>query len=109
MKKILIIFLVLITRNVISENTIIAIVNDIPIPLNSIETNVFNTDSKEKKIEIIKNQIDVILQLQKVSEFSLKPTIEDVELVLKDVAKKNNLSISALLNLEEIDSIKQES
>ena len=108
MKKILVIFLVLITGNVISENTIIAIVNDIPIPLNSIETYFLNTNSNEEKIEILNTQIDLVLQLQKVSEFNLKPTIEDVELVLKDVAKKNNLSISALLNLEEINSIKDE-
>jgi len=108
MKKILIIFLVLITRNVISENTIIAIVNDIPIPLNSIETYFLNANSNEEKIEILKTKIDLVLQLQKISEFNLKPTIEDVELVLKDVAKKNNISISALLNLEEIDSIKHE-
>ena len=108
MKKILIIFLVLITRNVISENTIIAIVNDTPISLNSIETNFFNTDSKEKKIEILKTQIDVILQLQKVSEFSLKPPIEDVEAVLKDVAKNHNISMNDLLNFEEIELIKND-
>ena len=108
MQKILVIFLVLIAGNVISENTIIAIVNDIPISLNSIETNFLNTNSNEEKIEILNTQIDVILQLEKVSEFNLKPTIEDVELVLKDVAKKNNLSISDLLNLEEINSIKHE-
>ena len=108
MKKFLVIFLVLITGNVISENTIIAIVNDIPIPLNSIETYFLNTNSNEEKIKILNTQIDIVLQLQKVSELNLKPTIEDVELVLKDVAKKNNLSISALLNLEEIDSIKHE-
>ena len=108
MKKILVIFLVLITGNVISENTIIAIVNDIPISLNSIEANFLNTNSNEEKIEILNTQIDAVLQLEKVSEFNLKPTIEDVDLVLKDVAKKNNLSIGDLLNLDGIDSIRNE-
>ena len=108
MQKILVIFLVLIAGNVISENTIIAIVNDIPISLNSIENNFLNTNSNEEKIEILITQIDIVLQLEKVSEFNLKPTIEDVDLVLMDVAKKNNLSIGDLLNLDGIDSIRNE-
>ena len=108
MQKILVIFLVLIAGNVISENTIIAIVNDIPISLNSIENNFLNTNSNEEKIEILITQIDIVLQLEKVSEFNLKPTIEDVDFVLMDVAKKNNLSIGDLLNLDGIDSIRNE-
>ena len=108
MQKILVIFLVLIAGNVISENTIIAIVNDIPISLNSIENNFLNTNSNEEKIEILNTQIDIALQLEKVSEFNLKPTIEDVDFVLMDVAKKNNLSIGDLLNLDGIDSIRNE-
>ena len=108
MKKILVFFLVFITGNVFSENTILAIVDDTPISLSSVQNKIFSKNSNEEKIEILNTQIDVVLQLQKVSDFNLKPTIEDVELVLKDVAQKNNLTISALLNLEEIDSIKHE-
>jgi len=107
-KKIFVIFLVLITGNVISENTIVAIVNDTAIPLYSIETKFLNSSSSGDKIEILNTQIDLILQLQKVSEFNLKPTIENVEQVMKDLAKKNNISISDLLNLEGIDLIKNE-
>ena len=106
MKKFLVIFLVLITGNVISENTISALVNDIPIPLNSIETYFLNINSNEEKIEILNTQIDIALQLEKLSEFNLKPTIEDVDFVLMDVAKKNNLSIGDLLNLDGTDSIR---
>ena len=108
MKKTIVLLLAVIASNVFSENTIIALVNNSPITLNSIETNFLNINSNEEKIEILKTQIDTVLQLEKVSEFNLKPTIEDVDSILKDVAKKNNLSIGDLLNLDGIDSIRNE-
>ena len=108
MKKILVLFLVFVTGMVLAENTIIAIVNNAPISLHSLKDNFLSSKTFEEKIEILNTQIDITLQLQKVSEFNLKPRYEDVEAVLNDVAKNNNFSINDLLNFDEIDSIKNE-
>ena len=108
MKKILVLFLVIVTGMVLAENTIIAIVNNAPISLHSLKDNFLYSKTVEEKIEILNAQIDITLQLQKVSEFNLRPTYEDVEAVLNDVAKNNNLSLNDLLNFDEIDSINNE-
>ena len=104
MKKILVLFLVFVTGMVLAENTIIAIVNNAPISLHSLKDNFLSSKTVEEKIEILNAQIDITLQLQKVSEFNLRPTYEDVEAVLNDVAKNNNLSLNDLLNFDEIES-----
>ena len=108
MKKILVLFLVFITGMVLAENTIIAIVNNAPISLHSLKDNFLSSKTVEEKIEILNTQIDITLQLQKVSEFNLRPRYADVEAVLNDVAKNNNLSMKDLLYSDEIDSINNE-
>ena len=108
MKKILVLFLVFVTGMVLAENTIIAIVNNAPISLHSLKDNFLSSKTVEEKIEILNTQIDITLQLQKVIEFNLRPTYEDVEAVLNDVAKNNNFSMNDLLNFDEIDSINNE-
>ena len=108
MKKILVLFLVFVTGMVLAENTIIAIVNNAPISLHSLKDNFLSSKTVEEKIEILNAQIDITLQLQKVSEFNLRPTYEDVEEVLNDVAKNNNFSMNELLNFDEIDFINNE-
>ena len=78
MKKILVLFLVFVTGMVLAENTIIAIVNNAPISLHSLKDNFLSSKTVEEKIEILNAQIDITLQLQKVSEFNLRLTYEDV-------------------------------
>jgi len=108
MKKTLVLLLAVIASNVFSENTIIAVVNNSPITLNSIQNKLLTSSSYEEKIEIINTQIDITIQLQKVDELNLWPTEENTYKVLSDIAKSNNLSMDELLNFDEIDSIKNE-
>ncbi|MBE29569.1 hypothetical protein CL646_05855 [bacterium] len=108
MKKILALFLLLLSGNVFSENTIIAIVNNNPILLSSLQKGLLSATSKEEKIEILNAQIDIFLQLQKVNEFNLKPTKEEIDSFVIDVAKSNNISVDELINFEEIDLIRKE-
>ena len=108
MKKILVLFLVFFTGNVLSENTVIAVVNSTPISLNSVQSEIFTNKSKEEIIEQVNAQIYMTLQLQKVSEFDLWSTEDDINQVLIDIAKDNNLSFEELLNFDEIDLIKNE-
>ena len=108
MKKILVLFLVFFTGNVFSENTVIAVVNSSPISLNSVQSEIFPIKSKEEIIEEVNAQIYMTLQLQKVSEFDLWSTEDDINQVLNDIAKNNDLSIEELLNFDEIDLLKNE-
>ena len=51
MKKILILFLVFITGNVFSENTVIAVVNSAPVSLKSVQNEISAASSDEEIIE----------------------------------------------------------
>ena len=108
MKKILILFLVFITGNVFSENTVIAVVNSAPVSLKSVQNEISSASSDEEIIEKVNAQIYITLQLQKVDELSLSPTKENIDQVLIDIADSNSLSIQELLDFEEIDSIRKE-
>jgi len=108
MKNILVFLLVFIAGNAFAKNTLVAIVNNNPITLNSIKDQLVNVDSVQEKIKILESQIDIILQIQKTEELNLKPSEEDIFEVLKNIAKKNNISVDELLNFENINSIKEE-
>ena len=91
-----------------SENTIIALVNNDPILTSSFENEIFSRKSKREKIELINTQIDLVIQLQKAKELNTIPNEIDVNKVLIDLAKNNNLSIEELLNFDQIEYIKQD-
>ena len=108
MKKILVFFLVTYTSCVFSNNTIIAIVNNTPITLNSVQINLNNSNSQDEQIIAINNYIDNIIQVQQATELDLIPTNSDIEKVLNDVAINNNLSLEELMDFENFSSIERE-
>jgi peptidyl-prolyl cis-trans isomerase SurA len=108
MKKILALFLVFFTGITFAENTIIALVNNVPISLNSLNDEFISAKKIENKIAIINNQIDNILQLQKAEDLNLIPSAQNIDKVLLEVAKSNNITIDELSNFDDIDLIKKE-
>ena len=108
MKKILVFFLVTFSSSAFSNNTIIALVNNTPINLNSFQINLLGDNTKDEKIMIINNSIDNILQVQKATELNITPTKRDVENVLIDIAQSNNLSLRELMDFEDFYFIKKE-
>ena len=108
MKKILALILVLVTGIVFAENTIIAVVNNLAISLNSVNDNFLSAKTNEDKIGIINTQIDSILQLQRVEELNLKPSQTDINNVLSDIAQSNNITLDELSNFDDIGLIKKE-
>ena len=108
MKKILALFLVFFTGFTFAENTIIALINNAPISLHSLKDDFMSAKTNEKKIEILNAQIDYILQLQKVEDLNLIPSAQNIDKVLLDVAKSNNITIDELSNFDDIDLIKKE-
>lgn len=108
MKKILVFFLVAFSSSVFSNNTIIALVNNTPITLNSFQINLLVDNTTDEKILIINNSIDNILQVQKATELNITPTIRDIENVLIDIAQSNNLSLRELMEFEDFYFIEKE-
>ena len=108
MKKILAFFLVTFASFSYSSNTIIAIVNKIPITLNLVQINLLEVNTKDEKLLIINNFIDNILQVQKATELDIIPAKRDIENVLNDIAQSNNLSLKELMNFEESYFIEKE-
>jgi peptidyl-prolyl cis-trans isomerase SurA len=108
MKNILVFFLVFFIGNAFAENTIIAIVNNEPISLRSLNDYFISAKKIENKIAIINNQIDNILQLQKAEDLNLIPSAQNIDKVLLEVAKNNNITIDELSNFDDIDLIKKE-
>jgi len=100
-KQIFVLFLVFFTGSICADNSIVAIVNKIPITLNSTQINLLEVNTKDEQILIINNSIDNILQLQKATELDLTPTKRNIENVLNDIAQSNNLSLKELMNFED--------
>jgi len=108
LKKFIVFFLIIFSEISFSENTIIAIINNSPILVSSFENKIFSRKSYNEKIDLINTQIDIVIQLEKAKEFNILPNDGDVNKILVDIAKKNNLSTEELLNFDEIESIKKE-
>ena len=79
-----------------AANTIIAIVNDEVITLQSLEQQLDESNSLDEKIDIVEQKIDFTLQISKVRELGLKPSQVDIEELLSQVAHENNISMEQL-------------
>ena len=91
-----------------AENTILAVVNNEVVTLNSVEQKLNVTNSNEEKIAIIKNRIDTILQLKKVREFDISPTQSDINQALIQLANINEITIEQLNSYPEISLLTRE-
>ncbi len=80
----------------IADNTIVAIVNEDVITLDSIEWQLNVASSYNEKIDIVNRQIDLLLQLNIVNELGTEPENEEINGALIQLAQNNNISISEL-------------
>jgi peptidyl-prolyl cis-trans isomerase SurA len=91
-----------------AENTILAIVNNEVVTLNSIKQKLDIAKSNEEKIAIIKNRIDTILQLTKAREFNTPPTQLDINQALIHLANINEITIEQLNSYPKISLLTRE-
>ena len=91
-----------------AENTILAIVNNKVVTLNSVEQKLNITNSNEEKIAVIKNRIDIILQLTKVKEFDISPAQLDINQALIQLANINEITLEQLNSYPEISLLTRE-
>ena len=108
MKRVLALLFILSTGSVFGENIILAVVNNSVITSNLLEPFLFNSKSKESKVDIINQRINIILQLQKAKELNIEASLNDVNLALLEITKSNNISLEQLKAYPEFLSLKDE-
>ena len=89
-------------------NSIVAIVNEDVITLQSIEQQLNDANSFNEKIDIIEKQIDITLQMIKLRELGLKPSQADIDEVLSQVAHDNNISMEQLQSYPQLALLNQQ-
>ena len=108
MKRVLALILFLNFGTCFAENTILAVVDDEVVTQNSIAQKLNIANSNKEKIAIIKNRIDIILQLTKVSELDIAPTKSDINQALIQLANINDITIDQLNSYPEISLLTRE-
>ena len=91
-----------------AANTIIAIVNDEAITIQSIEQQLNDANSLDEKIDIVDQQIDITLQISKVIEVGLSPSQDEINGVLNQLAIDNNISMEQLRSYPQFPSLIQQ-
>ena len=94
MKKLLILVLITSLNAVAAPNSIVAIVNDNLVTYDVVDT--VKNKSKAAKIAAVNHQIDIILQMDKVSQLGINPKESAINNMLKRIAKQNSLSFAQL-------------
>ena len=108
MKRVLALFLSLQVGLSIAGNSIIAIVDEDVITLQTIELELKQAKTFDEKIAIIEQQIENTLQLRKAVELGLNPSQKDINGALIQLAKNNNVSIEQLQSYPQFPSLIQD-
>jgi len=86
-------------------NTIIAIVNDELITLDTISSDIEPSSTKAQKMTLVDHQIDLVLQLEKIQEFGIKPKLSSINTMLSNIASQNGLTLMQLQANDQFDEI----
>jgi len=86
-------------------NTIIAIVNDELITLDAISNDIEPSSTKAQKMALVDYQIDLVLQLEKIQEFGIKPKLSSINRMLSNIASQNGLTLMQLQANHQFDEI----
>ena len=108
MKGVLSLLVMFNINTALAENTIVAIVNNTTITYQSLENSLLNANSNEHKVDIVKQRIDITLQLKKAKELNITASLKDVNLALVEISKNNNISLEQLQAYPEFLSLVDE-
>ena len=89
-------------------NSIVAIVNEDVITLQSIEQQLNDANSFNEKIDIVEQKINIALQMSKVRKLGLNPSQGDINGVLNQLAIDNNISMEQLQSYPQFPSLIQQ-
>ncbi|WP_148178848.1 peptidylprolyl isomerase [Candidatus Vesicomyidisocius calyptogenae] len=86
-------------------NSIVAIVNDDLITFDQISIDIKPNYTKAQKLTLVNQQIDLILQLQKIKQLSIVPKENVINSMLGNIALNNDLSLIQLQSLPQFDKV----
>jgi len=101
----LLLFLIINIGYASNKNSIIALVNDSFISSQSIEKYLSKSSSFDDKIAVIDQQIDIVLQLEKVHEFGIYPSQNDINEAMTELASNNEITTQQLQAYPEYSSL----
>ncbi len=96
MRRLLLLLLLFLVNTNIAANTVVAVVNEDVITLDSLEWQLDVASTHNKKIDILSRQIDLLLQLNIAEELGIEPQNEEVEGALMQLARDYNISLIEL-------------
>ena len=109
MKKILLLVLIyFLPILAAANNSIIAIVNDGVITKNEINEHIRPYFSKEQKIKVINQKINLLLQLQEIEAGNIMAGPEELERILNNIAIENQLTLAQLKSLPDFNHVLQQ-
>jgi peptidyl-prolyl cis-trans isomerase SurA len=105
MKYLLTLTLVFSLNALSASNSIIAIVNDSIITYDSIANQINKDTTKAQKLALVNQQIDIVLQKEKIQELGIRPKPETIDAMLVNIAKQNNLTLAQLQSNNQFGEI----
>ena len=83
MKYVIIFLLITFNTCSLANNEIIAIVNQKILTLQSIKSELDLSSTFERKLKVVNDRVDILLQLELVEQYNLKPSEFDINNALK--------------------------
>ncbi|WP_428087070.1 peptidylprolyl isomerase [Candidatus Thioglobus sp.] len=102
MKKLTLLVLILSLNAISAPNSIVAIVNDSLVTYDEINV---KSGLKADKLAAVNQQIDIILQMERIAKLGLEPKTSVINSTLARVAQQNSLSLSQIQENPEFDQI----
>jgi len=104
--KILFAFALSFSLNLLATpNSIVAIVNDELITLDTISAKIKPSFTKIQKTNLVNQQIDLVLKLEKIKEFGIQPKLSSINSMLSNIASQNGLTLTQLQSNNQFDEV----
>ena len=105
MKRLLTLVFTFSLNVVAAPNSIIAIVNDELITFDTISSELKPSTTKAQKLALVDRQIDLVLQLEQIQKFGIKPKLSSINTALSNIASQNSLTLMQLQSNPQFDEI----
>ncbi|SFV88404.1 Survival protein SurA precursor (Peptidyl-prolyl cis-trans isomerase SurA) [hydrothermal vent metagenome] len=105
MKTLLAFVLALSFSTLVASNSIIAIVNDTVVTMDSISADINEKTTAAKKMALVQRQIDIVLQTEQIQALGIAPKADAVNQLLTEVAKQNGLTMAQLRSNNQFEEI----
>lgn len=86
-------------------DSVVAVINDEVITLDSMTQQMKSGSSKAEKMALLNHKIDLELQLKKAKELGIQPKTAAINIMIGRIASSNNLTLAQLQSSPEFDTV----